>query len=292
MGRYPLLSEEEEIALAKRYERGRAARERLSETAVTDLQESQELEEAIKQGEQARSRMIRSNLRLVISVAKHYAGRGLPFEDLVQEGNVGLMEAVERYDPRRGTRFSTYAVWWIKQAVSRAIENKARTVRLPSHVSAQLYHLKRASDKLASDLHRPPTRQEMAEQLEVSPRKVRSLLRWQRRVVSLNTPVGEQNESELADLVEDKDVPLVEETLAHRQLRQSVRDVMSAHLSPRDHRVLALRFGLDDDQSRTLKQVAEILGVTRERVRQIERRAMRKLRHALVRRKEFGEVWA
>jgi RNA polymerase primary sigma factor len=292
MGRYPLLSESEEIVLAERYERGRAALARLSEMVVVDPQERQELEAVVRRGEQARLRMIRSNLRLVISVAKRYAGRGMPFEDLVQEGNVGLIEAVERYDPRRGTRFSTYAVWWIKQTVSRSIETLARIVRLPVHVSADLYHLRRVSDELASRLQRRPTRQEVAEQMGISLRKVRRLLQWQHKVMSLNAPVGDQEDSELADFVQDEDVPLIEETFAHRQLRESVHDVMDAQLSQREQRVLSLRFGLDDGQARTLEQVAEVFGVTRERVRQIEARALRRLRRASVRHRELREAWA
>ena len=292
MGRYPLLSKDEEIALAERYERGRAAKEQLSEMAVPDPQERQKLEAAARQGAQARQRMIRCNLRLVISVAKHYAGRGLPFEDLVQEGNVGLIEAVERYDPRRGTRFSTHAVWWIKQTVSRAIENQARTVRLPVHVSTGLHHLRRVSDGLESRLQRRPTRLETAEQMGISLRKVRRLLQWQRKVVSLNAPVGDQEGSELADLVQDEDVPLIEEALAQRQLWDSVHDAMAAQLSPREQQVLHLRFGLDGGQARTLEQVAEMFGVTRERVRQIEARALRRLRRASVRHKELREAWA
>ena len=290
MGQYPLLSEEQEIALAERYERGRAAKERLSEMAVPDPQERQELEAAVRRGEQARRRMIRSNLRLVVSVAKPYVGRGLSFEDLVQEGNVGLIEAVERYDPRMGNRFSTYAVWWIKQTVSRAIENQGRTVRLPVHVSTELQRLRRASDKLESRLQRRPTREEMAEQMGVPLRKVRRLLQWQHKVVSLSTPVGDED-SELADLVQDEDVPPIEEAFAHRQLAESVHDVMAAQLSRREQRVLHMRFGLDGGQARTLKQVAEIFGVTRERVRQIEARALRRLRHASVRHKALREAW-
>lgn len=291
MGRYPLLSKEEEIVLAERYERGRTAKEQISEMVAFDLQERQELEAAVRRGDQARQRMIRCNLRLVISVAKHYGGRGLPFEDLVQEGNVGLIEAVERYDPRRGTRFSTYAVWWIRQTVSRAIGNQARTVRLPVHVSTELHHLRRVSNQLESCLHRRPTRQEMAEQMGVSLRRVRRLSQWQHKALSLNAPVGDREDSELADLVQDKDVPLIEETFARRQLRESVHDVMEAQLSAREQQILHLRFGLDGGPSRTLAQVAERVGVTRERVRQIETRALRRLRRASVRHKDLREAW-
>ena len=292
MRAYPLLGEEEEVALAERYERGRAAKERLLEATAPDPRERRELETAVRRGEQARQRMIRCNLRLVISVAKRYVGRGLSFEDLVQEGNVGLIEAVERYDPRKGNRFSTYAVWWIKQTVARAVENQGRTVRLPVHVSTELHHLRQASDKLESRLQRRPTREEMAEQVGMSLRKVCKLLQWQHKVLSLSTPVGDEGDSELADFVQDEDVPPIEETFVHRQLRESVQDVMAAQLSPREQRVLHLRFGLDGGQAHTLGQVAEIFGVTRERVRQIEARALRRLRHASVRHKALGEAWA
>jgi RNA polymerase primary sigma factor len=292
MGQYPLLSEEEEIALAEQHQRGKAAKARLSETAVPDPQEREALEASVQRGAQERQRMARCNLRLVISVAKHYSGRGLPFEDLVQEGNVGLIEAIERYDPRRGNRFSTYAVWWIKQSVSRAIGNQARIVRLPAYVNTELHQLRRVGNELESSLQRRPTKQEMAEGMGVSLKKVRRLLQWQQNVLSLNAPVGDEGDSELADLLQDEDAPPVEETFAQRQLRESVHDVIAAQLSPREQQVLRLRFGFDDGQARTLAQVAEKLGVTRERVRQIQGRALRRLRHASIRHRELREAWA
>ena len=291
MGRYSLLNKEDEIVLAKRYEHGRAAAKRISELAVPDPQERKELEAAALRGAQARLRMIRCNLRLVISVAKQYAGRGVPFEDLIQEGNVGLMEAVERYDPRLGNRFSTYAVWWIRQAVARAVENQARIVRLPVHVSTALRRLRRVSEKLESQLQRRPTRQEVAAQMGISVKKVARLLQWQQVAVSLDAPVGDEGDTVLAEFVQDEDVPPIEEVFADRQLRESVRDVIAVRLSPREQRVLHLRLGFDGGQARTLEQVSGVLGVTRERVRQIETRALRKLRHASARHRELREAW-
>lgn len=291
MGRYPLLSEEEEIELAAQYQQGRAAGERLARADELEEQERRDLEDAAARGDQARRRMIRCNLRLVISTAKQYSGSGLPFDDLIQEGNVGLIEAVERFDPTRGTRFSTYAVWWIKQAIYRAITNEGRTVRLPAHVADRLRNMRRASRVLESRLGREPTIAELAEQMGVQAHMVRRLQRWQRRVLSLNMPVGDEGESELADFVEDQQAPALEELLHDQQLRERLRELVSARLSPREQRILRLRFGLDGDEPQTLEELAEDMGVTRERIRQIERRALRRLRHAGVRSRGLWEAW-
>jgi RNA polymerase primary sigma factor len=291
MGRHSLLSEEEEISLAEEYAQGRAAEEQLAEALNPDPKRKRVLEAAVVHGQEARKRMIQCNLRLVVSQAKRYAGRGLSFEDLVQEGNIGLIEAVERFDPRRGARFSTYAVWWIRQAVTRAIANQSRMVRLPAHVGEKLYRLRRAREKLSAQLHRRPTEHELAEQMGVSPGEIRRLLRSQRSVLSLNMPVGEEGDNELGDIVPDRDAPTMEETYAHYELRQKVHDMMAARLPPREQQVLRMRFGLDGGQTRTLAQIAEVLGITRERVRQIESRALRRLRYTSARRRDLREAW-
>ena len=292
MSRYPLLNEDEEATLAAQYQEGRGAQEQLSETGTLDPQAKQALQEVIARGKRARERMIRSNLRLVVSRAKQYVGRGLSFEDLVQEGNIGLIAAVERYDPTRVTRFSTYAVWWIQQRMRRAIANQVRLVRLPVYVSEDLRRLRRARNELSSALERRPTPGEVAEKMGVPLRKVRRLGRWEQGVLSLNSSVGDGQESELADLVPDRDAPPMEETVAHHQLRERVQDMMTKRLRPREQEVLRMRFGLDGSQEQTLKQVAKVLGVTRERVRQIEARALRRLRHASVRDRGLRESWA
>lgn len=291
MGRFPLLSEEEEIELASQYQQGREASEQLARAHELDDRERHDLERVVARADQARKRMIRCNLRLVISMAKQYSGSSLPFDDLIQEGNVGLIEAVERFDPTRGTRFSTYAVWWIKQAIRRAITNKGRTVRLPAHVADKLRIMRRASRVLESRLSREPTVGELAKQMGVQVRSVRRLQRWQRRVLSLNMPVGEEGESELADFVEDRQAPSLEELLHDQQLREQVRELVSARLSPREQRILSLRFGLDGDERQTLEETAEDMGVPRERIRQIERHALRRLRHAGIRSRGLWEAW-
>jgi RNA polymerase primary sigma factor len=283
MARHPLLDAEEEIALAEEIQRGMAAEHRLAQGPVEDAQEGQALEAAAELGKQARRRLVLCNLRLVIAVAKEYTGGDLSLSDLVQEGNVGLIEAVERYDHRRGMRFSTYAWWWIRQRISRAIANQSRTVRLPVHVGSSLSRLRRASRELESRLKRRPTAEELAGHMGLTVRKVRRLMQWeQRKVLSLEMPVGSEGESELGDLIEDRDAPSMDEIVAHGQLRQRVQDIVQDMLRPRERDVLRLRFGLDGSRSRTLDQVASEFGVTRERVRQIEARALRRLRHASV----------
>jgi len=291
MSQYALLSADEEVALAEQYRRSQAARVRLTEDQCPDLRGRQDLLAAVADGEQARERLIRCNLRLVISQAKQYRGQGLSFEDLVQEGNIGLIEAVERYDPQRGTRFSTYAVPWIRQKMRRAIKNHGRTVRLPSHVSEDLYRLHRATGELTSRLERSPTPEELAVHTSMSVRKVQRLLRWQSRTVSLDAPVGEEQETELMDLVADQDLSSIEDAVTLDQMREMIRAMMDKCLRPREQEVLCLRFGLDSGQDKTLEQIAEVLGVTRERVRQIEARAMRRLRYAGFRDRAFRTAW-
>jgi RNA polymerase primary sigma factor len=277
--RHSLLDAEEEIALAIQLERGRQAEHQLAEMPASDTQVRQQLEAEVKRGEKARRRLIVCNLRLVISVAKHYLNCGLPLSDLVQEGNVGLMEAVERYDHRRGLRFSTYAMWWIRQAIQRAVANHGRVIRLPARVNDELYRLRQAERSLESRLERLPTLQELAERMGMSLREVRRLVKWDRRTLSLDMPVGDEGDSHLRDFVQDQDTPPTEDIVARHQLRQVVQEVLDARLRPREQEVLRMRFGLDGSEGLTLKQVAQKLGITRERVRQIEARALRRLRH-------------
>lgn len=234
-------------------------------------------------GEQARQRLIECNLRLVIKVTKRYLRCGLPLGDLIQEGNIGLMKAANRFDHRRKFRFATYAVWWIRQAVHQAVVNQARLIRLPIGMNSELYRLRKASDALESRLNRRPTPQELAEQMDASARRIRRLLRWNRRVLSLEMPIGDPEGHTLADVIPDRDTPPLEETIARQQLRDSLHDLMAACLRPREQEVLCLRFGFNGD-SQTLEKVAQKYGVTREQVRQIEVRALR-LRRASVQNK-------
>jgi RNA polymerase primary sigma factor len=291
MARYPLLTAEQEIALAKRYEQGRAAKRQLDRATDLGASEQRTLEQAVQRGVRARQRLIQCNLRLVISMAKRFRDLGMPFGDLVQEGNIGLMKAVDRYDHRRGNRLSTYASWWIEQSIRRALTNKGRIVRLPAYVNNALGHLRQASKKLESRLERRPTLPELATEMNLSLKEMRRLVRLQqRRIVSLDMPVGDEESSELADLIPDRDTPPVDEIYAQRELQQDVHDIVANTLSSREQKVLRLRFGLDGSQSRTLKQVADKLGVTRERVRQIEKRALRRLRHFQTRH-GLGKTW-
>lgn len=278
--RYSLLDAEEEVALAAQFEQGRQAKRQLAEMPASDTQMRQRLEAKVKRGEKARRRLIVCNLRLVISAAKRYLNCGLPLSDLVQEGNIGLVEAVERYDHRRGLRFSTYAMWWIRQAIQRAVANHGRMIRLPARVNDELYRLRQAERGLESRLKRLPTLQELAEQMGMSLREIRRLVKWDRRTLSLDMPVGDEGDSHLQDFVQDQGTPPTEDIVARHQLRQVVQEVLDARLRPHEQEVLRMRFGLDDSEGLTLKQVAQKLGITRERVRQIEARALRRLRHA------------
>jgi RNA polymerase primary sigma factor len=292
MTRYPLLSAEQEIALAQQYERGRAAKRQLAQFSDLGSAEQRGLESAVEQGGRARQRMIQCNLRLVVSMAHKYSDLGLPLVDLVQEGNIGLIEAVERYDPDRGFRFATYAGWWIKQAIRRALTNKGRLVRRPAHVNEDLQRLRRASKEIEAQLSRRPTPQELSERLGMPMHKIRRLLQLQqRRVLSLQMPVGDEGDGELGDLISDPDALPMEEIYAQHHMREGVQDVVASRLSPREQEVLRLRFGLDGGEARTLQQIADQLHISRERIRQIETRALRRLRYARSRH-ELQKIWA
>jgi RNA polymerase primary sigma factor len=275
----PLLSREEEVTLAKQLERGQEA-SRLLANDGRDSQEKAQLKRLIEQGQRARDRLIQANTRLVVSVAKRYRGLGLPFQDLIQAGNVGLIRAVDRFDPRRGYKLGTYATWWIRQAVTRALSQHGRTIRIPVYMSDRIRRVHRVAQQLEQDLGRRPTPEEIAEAMDgLRPSSVRWMLRVSQRPMSLDKPVGDgEGVSEFGDFVEDEDVPSPAQRTERHLLREDLREMLAA-LPPREARVLRLRFGLDGDRGYTLKEVGEKLGVTRERARQIACKALRKLRH-------------
>ena len=281
--RVPLLTATEEIKLAKRIEHGLTAREELARGKVSPRRRK-ELRKFIEDGWSAREHLITANSRLVISIAKKYMGRSVPFIDLIQEGNIGLMRATKKFDYHRGNKFSTYATWWIRQAVTRAIADQGRTIRVPVHMSDHINKLFRIQYKLTQRLGREPTVEEMAEALEVSPQKVKYIIQVSRWPLSLETPTNAEEDSVLGDFIEDDEFDPPDEAATYNLLRENVREVLSG-LPPREGRVLQLRYGLFDGQSYTLEQVGRKIGVTRERVRQIETQALNRLRHPSIRRK-------
>ncbi|SMB93037.1 RNA polymerase primary sigma factor [Thermanaeromonas toyohensis ToBE] len=251
IGRIPLLTPEEEIELAKRMEQG---------------------------DEEAKRRLIEANLRLVVSIAKRYVGRGMLFLDLIQEGNLGLIKAVEKFDYRKGYKFSTYATWWIRQAITRAIADQARTIRIPVHMVETINKLIRVSRNLLQELGREPTPEEIAKEMDIPVERVREIMKIAQEPVSLETPIGEEEDSHLGDFIEDEDALAPADAASYMLLREQLEEVLDS-LTPRERKVLRLRFGLDDGRSRTLEEVGQEFGVTRERIRQIEAKALRKLRH-------------
>lgn len=251
IGRVPLLSAEEEVELAKRIEQG---------------------------DEDAKRRLAEANLRLVVSIAKRYVGRGMLFLDLIQEGNLGLIKAVEKFDYLKGYKFSTYATWWIRQAITRAIADQARTIRIPVHMVETINKLIRVSRQLLQELGREPTADEIAAEMETPVERIREILKIAQEPVSLETPIGEEEDSHLGDFIEDHDALAPAEAASDVMLKELLRDVLDT-LTPREKKVLRLRFGIDDGKQRTLEEVGQVFGVTRERIRQIEAKALRKLRH-------------
>ncbi|MGW8318699.1 MAG: sigma-70 family RNA polymerase sigma factor [Candidatus Promineifilaceae bacterium] len=278
MGQQQLLSAEEEVELAKEIEAGRLAEQRLAEADGLDLDELDELVREKEVGDAARAHLIRANTRLVVSIAKKYRGRGLQFLDLIQEGNVGLMKAVEKYDYRRGNRFSTYATWWIRQAVTRALANHGRTIRIPAHLGGRISKLYQVAQELEQELGRQPTAEEIAENMDLPAERVRWMLRTSRQPVHLERPVGDESDAELGDFIEDIELPQPAETVAQNMLTEEISEILD-QLTPREARILRLRYGLQDGESRTLKEVGEMFGLSRERIRQLEKEALRKLRH-------------
>ncbi len=277
IGRVPLLTAEEEVALAKRMEKGREARKKLAQ-GVDDWEERERLLWFVRDGQAGQEHLIKANSRLVVSVAKKYVGRGVPFLDLIQEGNIGLIRAVKKFDFRRGFKFSTYATWWIRQAVTRAIADQGRTIRVPVHMYEQINRLTRTSRQLVQELGRDPTTEEIAEELGVSPRKVEHIMRVSQRPLSLEMPVGEEEDSYLGDFIEDEDADAPSEAAGHQLLREVIDEIFQS-LTPREVRILQLRFGLVDGYCYTLEEVGKKFGVTRERIRQIEAQALSRLRH-------------
>ena len=272
IGRVPLLNAEEEVRLAQLMERGKQERvraERLKMPANRRI---------LAEGDEAQRRLTEANLRLVVSVAKKYIGRGMSLLDLIQEGNIGLIRAVEKFDYTKGYKFSTYATWWIRQAITRAIADQARTIRIPVHMVETINRLIRISRRLLQDLGREPTSEEIAEQMEISAEKVREIIKVSQEPVSLETPIGEEDDSHLGDFLEDQTALAPAEAASHQLLKEQVEDVLDS-LTERERKVLQLRFGLDDGRSRTLEEVGKEFHVTRERIRQIEAKALRKLRH-------------
>lgn len=283
VSRIPLLTAEEEVELAQRIERGKMAREELARGRI-GKKRSYELRLLIEDGWAAREHLITANSRLVISVAKKYMGRGVPFLDLIQEGNIGLIRATKKFDYRRGHKFSTYATWWIRQAVTRAIADQGRTIRVPVHMGDQINKLLRTQHQLTQKLGRDPSIEELAESLDVPPKKVENMIKVSRRPLSLETPTDNEDDSVLGDFIEDNEIPAPDVTATYNLLREHLEYVMDS-LPPREVRILQLRYGLLDGQAYTLEEVGRKMGVTRERVRQIEAQALSRLRQPTVRRK-------
>ncbi|GAP41521.1 sigma-70 family RNA polymerase sigma factor [Flexilinea flocculi] len=281
VSRVPLLTADEEVELAQRIERGRMSREELARVNVTIARRT-ELRKSIEDGWMAREHLITANSRLVISVAKKYMGRGVPFLDLIQEGNIGLIRATKKFDYRRGHKFSTYATWWIRQAVTRAIADQGRTIRVPVHMGDQINKLLRVQHQLTQKLGRDPSVEELADALDVPPKKVDNMIQVARRPLSLETPTDDEEDSVLGDFIEDDEAPPPDDTATYNLLKEHLEEVLNG-LPPREVRILQLRYGLLDGQAYTLEEVGRKMGVTRERVRQIEAQALSRLRHPSVR---------
>ena len=285
IGKVPLLSADEEIELAQNMEDGAVATEkinvlkgRLDEEKAEIKEEIKTLQRDVDKGADAKKRLAEANLRLVVSIAKRYVGRGMLFLDLIQEGNLGLIKAVEKFDYKKGYKFSTYATWWIRQAITRAIADQARTIRIPVHMVETINKLIRVSRQLLQELGREPSPEEIAKEMNMPVERVREILKISQEPVSLETPIGEEEDSHLGDFIKDDNVPVPADAAAFTLLKEQLEEVLGT-LTEREQKVLTLRFGLEDGRARTLEEVGKEFNVTRERIRQIEAKALRKLRH-------------
>jgi RNA polymerase primary sigma factor len=282
MAQEPLLTADEEIELAMRIEAGKDAQIDLDNLAKAGTPISPEvfdqMQQSILDGQEAREHLGRANTRLVVSIAKRYMGQGLPFPDLIQEGNVGLMRAVDKYDYKRGNRFSTYATWWIRQAITRALAQKTRTIRIPLHMTERIRQMYRTAQKLEQTLGRRPTPEEIAETMELPVENIRTMMDASQHAIALERPVGDDGDSEFGDFIEDQDTPSPVEAATQNLLRETIEEVLS-ELTPRQSHILRLRFGLGGGEPHTLEEIANKFDLSRERIRQLEKEALRRLRH-------------
>jgi len=279
IGKVPLLTAKEEVTLAKRIEAGEKAAETLErEEESLPRDEVRKLRRVERDGMNAKKKLVEANLRLVVSIAKRYVGRGMLFLDLIQEGNLGLIRAVEKFDYRRGFKFSTYATWWIRQAITRAIADQARTIRIPVHMVETINKLIRIQRQLLQELGREPMPEEIADEMGLTPEKVREILKISQEPVSLETPIGEEEDSQLGDFIEDQEAEVPADAASFSLLQEQLQEVLDT-LSERERKVIERRFGLIDGHPRTLEEVGRVFGVTRERIRQIESKTLSKLRH-------------
>jgi RNA polymerase primary sigma factor len=278
MAQEPLLTASEEIGLAKRIELGKQSALHLQNARRMDWRERTELEALVMDGQAAREHLGRANTRLVVSIAKRYMGQGLPFPDLIQEGNVGLMRAVDKYDYQRGNRFSTYATWWIRQAITRALAQKTRTIRIPLHMTERIRQMYRTAQALEQSLGRRPTPEEIASEMDVPADSVRGMMDASQHAIALERPVGDDGDSEFGDFIEDQESPSPVESATQHLLQETIEEVLS-ELTPRQSHILRLRFGLGGGDPHTLEEIANKFGLSRERIRQLEKEALRRLRH-------------
>ncbi len=278
MAQEPLLTAQEEIELAKRIELGKEVALRLQSMPDLDPEQRRQLEAIVRDGQAAREHLGRANTRLVVSIAKRYMGQGLPFPDLIQEGNVGLMRAVDKYDYQRGNRFSTYATWWIRQAITRALAQKTRTIRIPLHMTERIRQMYRTAQLLEQSLGRRPTPEEIAAEMDIPAESVRGMMDASQHAIALERPVGDDGDSEFGDFIEDQDTPSPVESATQHMLQETIEEVLS-ELTPRQSHILRLRFGLGGGDPHTLEEIATKFGLSRERIRQLEKEALRRLRH-------------
>jgi RNA polymerase primary sigma factor len=278
MAQEPLLTAQEEIELAKRIELGRDASNRIESSFDLASDDCDWLRGLIEDGQAAREHLGRANTRLVVSIAKRYMGQGLPFPDLIQEGNVGLMRAVDKYDYKRGNRFSTYATWWIRQAITRALAQKTRTIRIPLHMTERIRQMYRTAQVLEQTLGHRPTPEEIAKEMELPAESVRGMMDASQHAIALERPVGDDGDSEFGDFIEDQDSPSPVEAATQHLLQETIEEVLS-ELTPRQSHILRLRFGLGGGEPHTLEEIANKFGLSRERIRQLEKEALRRLRH-------------